>query len=271
VTAVRGKRVSVAALVAGRPGHRAQLVYRTRAGPGSGTHQRKSFTKTDYGRLLAAAHQELSGAIILIWDNLPTHVSRKMRRLIAARSWLTVFQLPGYTPELNPVEAAWSVLKRPLANLTKQGIDQLTALVKTRLKRMQYRPGLIDGFLARTGTGRTRPLRGAAFAVTARDAVVGALSGPDGLTSLSMPRPAVATQAVGVADAPEGARRRCEAGPATQRIGKVISDGDREGGGMPVLLPARHRPVGCREWWLSCTPVWSAQVAADSAAWSTQN
>ena len=38
-----------------------------------------------------------------------------------------------------------------LANLTKQNIDQLTALVKTRLRRMQYRPGLLDGFLAKTG------------------------------------------------------------------------------------------------------------------------
>jgi hypothetical protein len=30
-----------------------------------------------------------------------------------------------------------------MAHLTKRGLDQLTALVKTRLKRMQYRPGLI--------------------------------------------------------------------------------------------------------------------------------
>ena len=29
--------------------------------------------------------------------------------------------------------------------LTKHSIGQLTALVKTRLKRMQYRPGLLDG------------------------------------------------------------------------------------------------------------------------------
>jgi transposase len=63
-----------------------------------------------------------------------------MRQLIAARAWLTVFQLPAYAPELNPVEGIWSVLKRSLANLTKHGIDQLTTLVKTRLKRMQYRP-----------------------------------------------------------------------------------------------------------------------------------
>jgi hypothetical protein len=31
------------------------------------------------------------------------------------------------------------------------GTHKLTALIKTRLKRMQYRPGLLDGFLASTG------------------------------------------------------------------------------------------------------------------------
>jgi hypothetical protein len=53
------------------------------------------------------------------------------------------------------VEGIWSSLKRSLANLTKHSLDQLTALVKTRLKRMQYRPGLIDGFLAKTGLDLT--------------------------------------------------------------------------------------------------------------------
>jgi transposase len=74
-----------------------------------------------------------------------------MVELIAARPWLTVYQLPPYASELNPVEAVWSNLKRSLANLTKQNIDQLTALVKTRLRRMQCRPGLLGGFLAKTG------------------------------------------------------------------------------------------------------------------------
>ncbi|WP_405970466.1 hypothetical protein OG496_09775 [Streptomyces sp. NBC_00988] len=45
----------------------------------------------------------------------------------------------------------WSHLKRSLANLTKYSLDQLTALVKTRLKRMQYQPGLIKGLMAKTG------------------------------------------------------------------------------------------------------------------------
>ena len=55
-----------------------------------------------------------------------------------------------YAHELNPVELVWSHLKRSLANLAKRNLPQLTALVKTRLKRMQYRPGLLDGFLAST-------------------------------------------------------------------------------------------------------------------------
>ena len=46
-------------------------------------------------------------------------------------------------------------MKRSLANLVKQDIGQLTALVKTRLRRMQYRPGLLDGFLAGTGLDLT--------------------------------------------------------------------------------------------------------------------
>jgi len=45
----------------------------------------------------------------------------------------------------------WSHLKRSLANLTKHTISELTALVKTRLRWMQYRPGLLVGFLASTG------------------------------------------------------------------------------------------------------------------------
>jgi putative transposase len=117
----------------------------------------RGFTETDYARFLDAAHQQLGGPVVLVWDNLNTHVSLAMGELIAARSWLTVYQLPPYASELNPVEAVWSNLKRSLANLTKQNIDQLTALVRTRLRRMQYRPRLLDGFLAKTRLDLSNP------------------------------------------------------------------------------------------------------------------
>ena len=150
VTGGHNTRVSLAALIATRPGCRPRLIYRTHLG-GRRDGRRKGFDETDYARFLDAAHQQLHGPVVLVWDNLNTHVSRAMRELIAARSWLRVYQLPPYASELNPVEPVWSNLKRSLANLTKHNIGQLTALLKTRLRRMQYRPGLLDGFLAKTG------------------------------------------------------------------------------------------------------------------------
>jgi hypothetical protein len=153
-TAANSPRLSLAAVLATRPGHRPRLIYRTHAGrrsDGRRDRRRKGLTEADYAALLDAAHQQPGGPIVLVWDNLNTHVSAAMAELIAARPWLTVFRLPPYAHELNPVEPVWLHLKRSLANLTKHTITELTALVKTRLRRMQYRPGLLDGFLAIAG------------------------------------------------------------------------------------------------------------------------
>jgi transposase len=149
VTGGSNRRVSVAALIAVKPGQGPRLIYRTHTGRRR-KDERKGFTETDYARLLDAAHQQLAGPLVVVWDNLNAHVSGAMAELIAARSWLRVYQLPSYAHELNPVEPVWSHLKRSLANLAKRNLSQLTALVKNRLKRMQYRPALLAGFLAST-------------------------------------------------------------------------------------------------------------------------
>ena len=149
------RRVSLAALLCMKPGQRPRLVYRVHHARRSRGDQRKGFTEADFARLLDAAHQQLGGPIVLVWDNLNVHVSAVMAELIAARDWLRVYRLPPYAHELNPVEPVWSHLKRSLANLARRNLAQLTALIKTRLKRMQYRPGLLDGFLASTGLDLT--------------------------------------------------------------------------------------------------------------------
>ena len=106
VTGGHDTRVSLAALIAVRPGYRPRLIWRThRARRGD---KRKGFTETGYARFLDAAHQQLGGPLVLVWDGLNTHTSRAMRELIAARDWLTVYRLPPYAPELNPVEMGLS-------------------------------------------------------------------------------------------------------------------------------------------------------------------
>jgi putative transposase len=145
VTGGSNKRVSLAALIAIKPGCRPRLIYRVHKSRRRRNDQRKGFTEADYAQLLDAAHQQLTGPLVVVWDNLNAHVSAAMTELIAARDWLTVCQLPPYAHELNPVELVWSHLKRSLANLAKRNLAQLSALVKTRLKRMQYRPALLEG------------------------------------------------------------------------------------------------------------------------------
>ena len=96
--------MSLAALLAVKPGQRPRLIYRVHRGRRRPGDKRKGFTETDYARLLDAAHQQLGGPLVVVWDNLNTHVSAAMSELIAARDWLTVYRLPSYAHELNPVE-----------------------------------------------------------------------------------------------------------------------------------------------------------------------
>lgn len=113
VVRVRGRsrrRLSVAALACYKTGESSRLIYRPC--PDARPDGRKSFSWKGYRDLIQTAHKQLGGPIVLVWDNLNTHLTAGMRRYIADRDWLTVFQLPPYTPELNPVEGIWSVLRR---------------------------------------------------------------------------------------------------------------------------------------------------------------
>ncbi len=143
-------RISLAGLVCLSPGQRTRLIYRMIAHRGR-KGERRSFGEADYAALLSAAHQQLNAPIVLVWDNLNTHISAAMQAFLDARAdWLTVYQLPTHAPDLNPVEGVWSHLKRSLGNLAATNPDELTTVVKSRLRGIQRRPDLIDGFITET-------------------------------------------------------------------------------------------------------------------------
>ena len=154
VVTVSGKgsgRVSVAGLVCLKPEARSHLFYRMRIHRGR-KGERRSMSEADYAGLIAAAHHQLQAPLIVIWDNLNTHVSGAMKEFTGTHpDWLTVIQLPAYAPELNAAEGLWASTKNGLGNLAACSADQLAAVIRTRLKRIQYRPALINGFLAQTG------------------------------------------------------------------------------------------------------------------------
>ena len=86
VVRVSGKgsgRISMAGLLAYRPGHRGHFYYRLVIHRGR-KNERRSLSEADYAALLSAAHHQLHAPIILIWDNLNTHVSKRMQKFVAA-------------------------------------------------------------------------------------------------------------------------------------------------------------------------------------------
>ena len=50
-----------------------------------------------------------------------------------------------------PTEGIWSLLKRSMVNFAAADVNGLVRIIKRKLKKIQYRPHLIDGCLAGTG------------------------------------------------------------------------------------------------------------------------
>ena len=71
----------MAGLLAYRPGHRPHLYYRQVTHRGR-KNERRSLSEADYAALLRAAHHQLHAPIILIWDNLNTHLSKRMQTFV---------------------------------------------------------------------------------------------------------------------------------------------------------------------------------------------
>jgi transposase len=89
----------------------------------------------------------------LVWDGLPAHRSLAMRHWLGRqRSWLVVEPLPGYAPELNPVEGLWANLKGvELANLAADTLAEVTAAAERGIQRIRATHWLAYSFLRHCG------------------------------------------------------------------------------------------------------------------------
>jgi transposase len=91
--------------------------------------------------------------VILVWDHLPAHRSKVMRRfLFAQMDWLRIEWLPGYAPDLNPTEGVWNNIKgRELANFCADQIEEATQAFRRGLKRVAHTAKLAHSFLQHAG------------------------------------------------------------------------------------------------------------------------
>ena len=89
----------------------------------------------------------------MLWDGLPAHRSKVMRAWLGCqRSWLVVEPLPGYAPDLNPVEGLWSSLKGvELANLAGDTLNDVIAAAERGIQRIRDTHHLAYSFLRHCG------------------------------------------------------------------------------------------------------------------------
>jgi transposase len=107
-----------------------------------------------------------AGVFITYLDRLVRHLDRKIHlivdghpshRAIAVKNWLAeraeqieMHFLPGYAPELNPVELLNGDLKHHVASRTNPGNSaELAAEARTHLRRRQNQPGRVRAFFGK--------------------------------------------------------------------------------------------------------------------------
>jgi transposase len=75
--------------------------------------QQERFVSEGYQAFLAQILAQTSQHLILIQDGAKYHTSQSTRAFFAAhQDRLTVFQLPSYSPDYNPIEFLWKKMKR---------------------------------------------------------------------------------------------------------------------------------------------------------------
>jgi hypothetical protein len=118
--------------------------------------QRGSYNTDILIQVLGELRRFLGGEkATLLWDGLPAHRSKAMQAFVASqRHWLVVERLPGYAPELNPVEGLWANFKGKggeLANLAGDTLDEVIAAAMRGADRVRQTPHLPYSFLRRCG------------------------------------------------------------------------------------------------------------------------
>jgi transposase len=101
---------------------------------------------------LAQLQRQVKGKLLIIWDGLPAHRSKKVANYLSEQKGkIWVERLPAYAPELNPIEYLWGNVKgNDLANYAPKDLWELSEAARRALFKKRRRPKLIRAFWKQT-------------------------------------------------------------------------------------------------------------------------
>lgn len=116
-------------------------------------HPGQSIDQAAVTQFLRRLLGECPGNLIVVWDNLPAHRAKQVKQLCRATSprlWLEA--LPGYAPELNPIEQIWCMSKyHRLANHGIMALEQLHEAAQETIHDIGNEPPLLLNCLRHAG------------------------------------------------------------------------------------------------------------------------
>jgi transposase len=100
------------------------------------------FNSDTYQDFLTWVLTQVSGQLVIIQDNVAYHTSAEMQTFYADHAdRLTVYQLPPYSPDLNPIEGLWKKVKKDATHLKWfPKFTDLVTKVKTTLTKLAGLP-----------------------------------------------------------------------------------------------------------------------------------
>jgi len=80
------------------------------------------------------------GKLVIIWDNAPCHVAKIVKGK-AAELGIELVYLPGYSPDLNPIERLWDWLREDVTRSYCHGsVAELIAAAQAFIERINRDP-----------------------------------------------------------------------------------------------------------------------------------
>lgn len=116
--------------------------------------QRQAFRGPAVVRYLQHLLRQIPGKLLVIWDGAPIHRARVVQDFLAAGAVqrLQLEVLPGYAPELNPVEGIWRYLKHiELRNVCCDDLPELRLEWGLAVKRLRHKHRVLAGCIAQCG------------------------------------------------------------------------------------------------------------------------
>jgi len=106
-----------------------------------------AITVLDLKMFLTQIHRYYGGKVMILWDRLPAHVATQIYFERERSDWFFFEYFPSYSPELNPVEQCWNMMKNvAMANFVPMSIEHLKEKTLEVAKRINNDPKLIAEF-----------------------------------------------------------------------------------------------------------------------------